>query len=88
MFDYLTKISIINLKGFIVESINCPGLESNLSIRPPTSVKYYLEVSLNTNEPVTESQLKDGIFNDFSLIKSEFLVSYWDVASIGKEHQL
>ena len=50
MFDYLTKISIINLKEFIVESINYLGWESNLSIRPPRFFKYCLEVSVNTNQ--------------------------------------
>ena len=33
MFDYLTKTSIINLKEFTVNSINCIVWESNLSIR-------------------------------------------------------
>ena len=33
MFYYLTKISIINLKEFTVDSINYLGWESNLSIR-------------------------------------------------------
>ena len=50
MFDYLTKTSIINLKEFIVESINYLGWESNLSIRPPRFFKYCLEVSMNTNQ--------------------------------------
>ena len=34
MFDYLTKTSTINLKQFTVDSINCIGWESNLSVRP------------------------------------------------------
>ena len=50
MFNYLTKTSIINLKEFILESINYLGWESNLSIRPPRFVKHYLEVSVNTNQ--------------------------------------
>ena len=50
MFDYLTKTSVINLKEFIVESINYLGWESNLSIRPPRFFKYCLEVSMNTNQ--------------------------------------
>ena len=50
MFDYLTKTSIINLKEFIVESINYLGWESDLSIRPPRFFKYCLEVSMNTNQ--------------------------------------
>ena len=33
MFAYLTKNSVINLKEFTVDSINCIGWESNLSIR-------------------------------------------------------
>ena len=33
MFYYLTKMSIINLKEFTVNSINYLGWESNLSIR-------------------------------------------------------
>ena len=50
MFDYLTKTSVINLKEFIVESINYLGWESNLSIRLPRFYKYCLEVSMNTNQ--------------------------------------
>ena len=50
MFDYLTKTSVINLKEFIVESINYLGWESDLSIRPPRFFKYCLEVSMNTNQ--------------------------------------
>ena len=50
MFDYLTKNSIINLKEFIVESINCLGWESDLSIRPPRFFKYCVEVLVNTNQ--------------------------------------
>ena len=34
MFGNLTKTSIINLKEFIVNSINCIDWESNLSITP------------------------------------------------------
>ena len=33
-----------------MESINYLGLESNLSIRPPTFFKYCLEVSMNTSQ--------------------------------------
>ena len=33
MFDYLTKTSIINLKEFTVNTINCIVWESNISIR-------------------------------------------------------
>ena len=33
IFDYLTKTSIINLKEFTVNSINCIALELSLSIR-------------------------------------------------------
>ena len=50
MFDYLTKTSIINLKKFIVESINDLGWEADLFIRPPRFFKYCLEVSMNTNQ--------------------------------------
>ena len=50
MFDYLTKTSVINLKEFIVESINYLGWESNLSIIPPRFFKCCLEVSMNTNQ--------------------------------------
>ena len=50
MFDYLTKTSVIDLKEFIVESINYLGWESNLSIRPPRFFKYCLEVPINTNQ--------------------------------------
>ena len=49
MFDYLTRTSAINLKDFIVESINYLGWKSNLSIRPPKLFKYCLQVSMNTN---------------------------------------
>ena len=41
---------MIDLKDFIVKSINYFGWESNLSIRPPRSFKYYLEVLLDTNQ--------------------------------------
>ena len=44
------KTSIINLKEFIVESINYLGWESDLSTRPPRFFKYCLEVSMNTNQ--------------------------------------
>ena len=50
MFDYLTKYSVNNLKEFIMESINCFGWKSDLSIRPPRFFKYCLEVSMNTNQ--------------------------------------
>ena len=50
MFDYLTKISIINLKEFIVESINHLGWESDLFTRPQGFFKSCLEVSMNTNQ--------------------------------------
>ena len=50
MFDYLTKISIINLKEFIVESINHLGWESDLFNRPQGFLKSCLEVSMNTNQ--------------------------------------
>ena len=50
MFGYLTKTSTINLKEFIVESINCLGWESDLSTRPTRFCKYCLEVSMNTNQ--------------------------------------
>ena len=46
----LTKTAIINLKEFIVKSINYLGWESNFFIRPPRSLKYCLEVSMNTNQ--------------------------------------
>ena len=49
-FDYLIKTSIINLKQFNVDSINCIGWESNLSIKPQ---KYCLH-SLNERKPVRE----------------------------------
>ena len=48
--DYLTKASNINLKEFIVESINYLGWETYLSIRPPRFFKHCLEVSMNTNQ--------------------------------------
>ena len=47
MFDYLTKISITNLKEFIVESINHLGWESDLFTRPQGFFKSCLEVSIN-----------------------------------------
>ena len=50
MFDYLTKTSIINLKEFIVESINYLGWESDLFTRPQGFFKSCLEVSMNTNQ--------------------------------------
>ena len=62
MFDYLTKTSTINLKQFTVDSINCIGSESNLFLRPQ---KYCLH-SFKEHKPIRETQLKDGIFNDFS----------------------
>ena len=49
MFDYLTKNSIINLKEFIVETINYLGWELDFSTRPPRFFKYCLEVSMNAN---------------------------------------
>ena len=49
-FDYLTKTSIINSKEFIVETLNYLGWESDLSTRSPRFFKYYLEVSMNTNQ--------------------------------------
>ena len=48
MFDYLIKTSIINLKEFTVDSINCFGWESNPYIRPQ---KYCLH-SFNEYKPV------------------------------------
>ena len=50
MFNYLLKTSVINLKEFIVESINYLSWESNLSSKPPSLFKYCLEVSMNTNQ--------------------------------------
>ena len=50
MFDCLTKISIINLKEFIAESINHLGWESDLFTRPQGFFKSCLEVSMNTNQ--------------------------------------
>ena len=47
-FDYLTKTSIINLREFAVNSINCIVWESNLSIK--TKKKNVYTVSKNTNQ--------------------------------------
>ena len=47
MFDYLTKTSIINLKEFIVESINHLGWKSDLFTRSQGFFKSCLEVSMN-----------------------------------------
>ena len=44
------KTSIVNLKDFIVETINYLGWETNLSIRPPRFFEHCLEVSINTNQ--------------------------------------
>ena len=38
MFDCSTKITVINLKEFTVNNINCPGWESNLSIHYSTKL--------------------------------------------------
>ena len=35
MFDYLAEASTINLKKFIMDSVNYLGWELNLSIGPP-----------------------------------------------------
>ena len=51
MFDYLTRTSIVNLKEFILDSINCSGWESNPSIRPQ---KYCLH-SFNEYKPVRKT---------------------------------
>ena len=51
MFHYLSKTSIINLKQFAVDSINCIGWESNLSIRPQ---KYRLH-SFNEDKPLIKT---------------------------------
>ena len=51
MFDYLTKTSIVNLKGFTVENLHCIGWETNLSIR---TQKYCLH-SFNKHKPVKET---------------------------------
>ena len=48
MFDYLIKTSIINLKEFTVDNINCSSWELNLSITPQ---KYCLH-SFNEYKPV------------------------------------
>ena len=50
MFDYLTKISSINLKKFILKSINHLDWESNLSIIPLRFSKCFLEVSMNISQ--------------------------------------
>ena len=50
MFDYLSKTSTINLKEFIVKTIDYLGWELDLSTRSPRFFKYCLEVSMNTNQ--------------------------------------
>ena len=59
MFNYLTKTSIINLKEFTVDSINCFGCESIPYIRPQ---KYCLD-SFNEYKPVSKT---DSILSDFN----------------------
>ena len=59
---YLTKTSIINLKEFTVDSINCFCWESNPSIGPQ---KYSLD-SFNEYQPVGKTLLKDSQLSDFS----------------------
>ena len=51
MFDHLTKTSIINLKEFTVDSINCIRWESNLSIIPQ---RYCLH-NFNEYKPVRKT---------------------------------
>ena len=50
MFDYLTKTSIINLKEITVDSMNCFGWESNLSITPQKYCPHTLSMSTNQYE--------------------------------------
>ena len=51
MFYHLTKTSIVNLKQFTGDGINCISWESNLSIRPQ---KYCLH-SFDEHKPVRET---------------------------------
>ena len=52
LFHFTLRNYILSqhLKEFIMERLNYFSWESNLSIRPPRFFKYYLEVSMNTNQ--------------------------------------
>ena len=50
MFDYSTKILIITLREFTVESKNHLGWELDISTRPQGFFKYCLKVSMNTSQ--------------------------------------
>ena len=65
MFYCLTKASVIELKEFIVKSLNYLGQELNVSNRPSKPFGK-LSKSFNEQKPVRETYLKDSIFNEFN----------------------
>ena len=91
MSDYLAQTLVINLKEFIVESLNCLGWELDLSIRPPRFFKYCVEVSMNTNQweilswKTVYSMILDN--NDIKWVSSQlFGCSRTKLGRLGRGH--
>ena len=68
MFDYLTKTSIISLKEFTADSINCLGWELHLSIRSQRFLFLFLFVCLFTQYHWTQSSDRDLVEHPYSMI--------------------